>query len=546
MVAITGSSSTMPLPEVLLPLAIVDAYAYPSKTFCPLMRLPGHTILSDIEEDEAVKRFTGVKCQSTEALTTDKWANLLKTARKMNRAMYILGCVQHKDAMGRIVYRCYDGSMLKKHLEKSDADPITRMQIDQVYFLALKFFHFDKEGEKKELPESEQAFEPLLEELDKHRHYDRAKPLSSRVSPLIAEAIELLDCTFNGEEDEKAMLGTKSKKVREALRRNQCLAFAFMHLQKNAPREFVQWSAFEAQSGLARAQMVLGDYYLKSENKTAAFKWFLKAAEQGDCLAQYYLGEMYRKGDGITKDLAEAMKWHALAAEQGDMDSQFAVGMNFYDKQDFASAHKWYLAAAKQGKIEAQLNLAVLYWNGQGVEEDLWEAFQWCAKAATQGNIIAQRNLGAWKEQCHSFAEAYNWFSLAAKQGCPIAQYKLGNFNEFGKGKDIDLAEAYKWYHAAAIQKLADAQSKVGVFLFSGQGTSINKNEGVKWYLAAAEQGHVGAQYNLGECLRVGEGTPKNLLEAEKWYQKAVDQGFSAAEEALKELRAVKQEERKA
>ncbi len=546
MASITGSSSAMPFPGVSLPSMTAEADIYPSQTFCPSIRLPRHTILPDIEEEAVKRTFTGVKCQATEALTTDKWANLLKTARKMNRAMYVLGCVQHKDAMGRIVYRCYDGSMLKKHLETRDTDPLAKMPIDQVYFLALKFFHFDKEGEKKALPESEQAFEPLLEELDKVRHYDIANPLSSRVNPIIAQAIELLDLTSCGEEDEKAELDTRRKKAREILRSNQCWDFAATHLQKNAPCEYVQWLTFEAQFGLAKAQRDLGEHYLKSENKAASFKWFSKAASQGDCLAQFYLGEMHLKGEGATKDLAEGMRWHKLAAEQGDMDSQFTIGLHFAEMGDFASAHKWYLAAAKQGKIEAQLNLAVLYWNGQGVEEDLWEAFQWCAKAATQGNIIAQRNLGAWKEQCHSFAEAYNWFSLAAKQGCPIAQYKLGNFNEFGKGKDIDLAEAYKWYHAAAIQKLADAQSKVGVFLFSGQGTSINKNEGVKWYLAAAEQGHVGAQYNLGECLRVGEGTPKNLLEAEKWYQKAVDQGFSAAEEALKELRAVKQEERKA
>lgn len=81
-------------------------------------------------------------------------------------------------------------------------------------------------------------------------------------------------------------------------------------------------------------------------------------AEQGDAGAEYNLGVMYGKGQGVQKDLAEAVKWYRLAAAQG-------VGA-------------------------AQSNLGQLYANGQGVSQDYVEAAKWLPRACG-----ADRNVGA-------------------------------------------------------------------------------------------------------------------------------------------------------
>ncbi len=39
-------------------------------------------------------------------------------------------------------------------------------------------------------------------------------------------------------------------------------------------------------------------------------------AEQGDAPAQYYLGHMYRTGQGVVQDYAKALKWYRRAAER--------------------------------------------------------------------------------------------------------------------------------------------------------------------------------------------------------------------------------------
>jgi uncharacterized protein len=62
------------------------------------------------------------------------------------------------------------------------------------------------------------------------------------------------------------------------------------------------------------------------QDYTEAIKWFRKAADQGVAGAQWSLGEMYAKGDGVTKDYAEALKWWRKAADQGDPIAQHEVG----------------------------------------------------------------------------------------------------------------------------------------------------------------------------------------------------------------------------
>ncbi len=55
----------------------------------------------------------------------------------------------------------------------------------------------------------------------------------------------------------------------------------------------------------------------KTGHLNEAIKSITKAAEQGDATAQYNLGKMYFKGQGVTQDYKESAKWFTKAAEQG-------------------------------------------------------------------------------------------------------------------------------------------------------------------------------------------------------------------------------------
>jgi len=56
----------------------------------------------------------------------------------------------------------------------------------------------------------------------------------------------------------------------------------------------------------------------RAAEEARSFKKILKAAEQGDAVAQFSLGVMYYKGHGVPENDAEAVKWYSKAAEQGN------------------------------------------------------------------------------------------------------------------------------------------------------------------------------------------------------------------------------------
>jgi TPR repeat protein len=83
-------------------------------------------------------------------------------------------------------------------------------------------------------------------------------------------------------------------------------------------------------------------------------------AEQGNATAQYNLGVMYDKGQGVVQDYKEAGKWYLKAAEQGLAEAQFNLGAAYFKGdgvlQDNVFAHMWFNIAASNGDTDAVKN----------------------------------------------------------------------------------------------------------------------------------------------------------------------------------------------
>ena len=54
-----------------------------------------------------------------------------------------------------------------------------------------------------------------------------------------------------------------------------------------------------------------------------------KLAEQGNAVAQFNLGVMYEKGEGVPKDYKQAAYWYSKAAEQGNAEAQTILGIMY-------------------------------------------------------------------------------------------------------------------------------------------------------------------------------------------------------------------------
>ena len=169
------------------------------------------------------------------------------------------------------------------------------------------------------------------------------------------------------------------------------------------------------------------------QDYTEAYKYFLKAAENGHADSQERLGYMYYNGSGVKKNAAKAAEWWLQAAEQGNADAQCSIGNRYLDgdgvEQNDAEAFKWFSMAAEQGDAVAQNNVGWCYQAGKGVEQNDAEAFKWFSMAAEQGNAASQCHLGEMYENgwgvAKSLTKAKKYYTLAAKGGNEKAQENL-------------------------------------------------------------------------------------------------------------------------
>jgi TPR repeat protein len=70
------------------------------------------------------------------------------------------------------------------------------------------------------------------------------------------------------------------------------------------------------------------------------------------------IGRIYRDGDGVSRDVAEALRWFQKAADQGYVDAMTELGGMYAAGQgtprDCAAAQRWFARAAERGSRQAQ------------------------------------------------------------------------------------------------------------------------------------------------------------------------------------------------
>lgn len=230
-----------------------------------------------------------------------------------------------------------------------------------------------------------------------------------------------------------------------------CAAFLLLFLAAS-------WLTFPAPSCAdTLPSRVRTDLPASSSADTASLDEIHAKAEQGNATAQYTLGMMYSKGQGVMQNDIEAAKWFGEAAEQGDAEAQVNLGMMYYHgygvPENYGEALTWLHKAAEQDSAKGQLLLGGMYFHGDGVTQDYAEAAKWFRKAAEQGDDGAQEALGGMYDHGYGvtqdYAEAARWIRKAAEQGDIHAQYTLGYMYYDGKGVARNYSESYTWFSAA-------------------------------------------------------------------------------------------------
>ncbi|MDQ6957742.1 MAG: copper chaperone PCu(A)C [Mariprofundaceae bacterium] len=115
---------------------------------------------------------------------------------------------------------------------------------------------------------------------------------------------------------------------------------------------------------------------VRKKNMTDAASLFRQAGEQGNRQAQYQMGLLYARGDGVKKDFIKAREWLYKAAVQGHPKAQFYLGQMYAfgdgGEKDNTRAATWFWLATTLGDRYARDSLRVV--SGKISSRELTEA----------------------------------------------------------------------------------------------------------------------------------------------------------------------------
>ena len=309
-----------------------------------------------------------------------------------------------------------------------------------------------------------------------------------------------------------------------------------------------------AEAGLNIAQCELGMWHHKgkagvvTQDFAKAFSYFSKAAKQGHTLSHYYLGLMYKAGEGCEKNLTEAFAHLQEAAEAGlslaqvELGKWYSSGVKDIVPKDFDKSLSYFNRAALQGNKSAQYSLAVIYENGiLGVKKDVNKALSYFQQAADAGDDSAQFDLGMYYYNgsdgivAQDFGQAMKYLVQAAKQGHLVATHNLGVMYRDGQGCQINLQTALGYFQQAADAGYTNAQVELGAWYMDGKEDVVAKDarKALYYFEMAAKKKNLPAMYNAGIMYREGEGCEKNLKKAFDYFQEAADAGYVEAQAEL-------------
>jgi uncharacterized protein len=170
-----------------------------------------------------------------------------------------------------------------------------------------------------------------------------------------------------------------------------------------------------------------------------ALKYFNKASEDGNAVADWHLGHMYRLGQGVSPDPAVAYSYYSRVAESYDPDEPDA------DRLKIAVDAQVFLARYQRIGVPAA-----------GIKSDPGSA-------------------------------ARSYLRIASNYGHPAAMFALGDMNIKGEGIKKNPQQGMKWLMAAARKREPQAQAYLGELYLEGLVVKQDDTRALMWYILAAE-----------------------------------------------------------
>ncbi|CAN5554546.1 hypothetical protein BH10PSE7_BH10PSE7_37300 [soil metagenome] len=199
-----------------------------------------------------------------------------------------------------------------------------------------------------------------------------------------------------------------------------------------------------------------------------AKRFFEKSSEDGNIVADWYLGHMYRLGRGVNRDEAKAFSYYSRVADAFDGEERDQNRLRIM--------------------LDALVRVADYYRTGN---------------KAARIKVNPERSLRIYR--------------LASTYGHPGAQYALGAMNLSGEGVRQSPDQALRWLMTSARKRYAPAEALLGDLYWKGDVVERDRTRAIMWYILAKETTRPADSPGVYDRLddMLAQSTEEERLEAE-------------------------------
>jgi len=311
----------------------------------------------------------------------------------------------------------------------------------------------------------------------------------------------------------------------------------------------ISWYEKAAAAGNIKAMLNLGDIYRglygMQPNYDKAINFYIKAAGLGSIEAEYQIAKLINnnlvdqnKSAVNIKSIINSLK---KAANAGNLDAIVAVGDYYMQQPNINLAIEYYNKAAQHNFAPALSRLGLIYFNGEGVQQNYQTAMEFFNRAAALGNTTAEYYLGEMHRRGlgvnKNHEAASFWYNKAAAKDFPKSAVRLADLYFAGKGVPADIYKAIELYKKSAASGDSYAGLLLSIFYANGIGVEQHLPSSVHWYnIVEKNKDQLVAKFDVAKAYETGFGFKQSYAEAAKWYLLAAEQGLAKAQAKLADL----------
>jgi|GEM_PF-7041142 len=307
---------------------------------------------------------------------------------------------------------------------------------------------------------------------------------------------------------------------------NSCFFIGMLHYYgafvEKSLNEAIRYLEKAADLGNCQAQVYLGQIFIEDccePDYRNAIKYYEMASEQGDPVANFELGTMYKYGISVEKSEEKARMYLEKSLDVGFGPAGVMMNEDIWEMiKDYCfNSTK---QEADHGDSVSQEEVADMYLRGEGVEKSEEMAIEYYEKAIENGSYTAHRELG--KINLEKSADHYQ---KAAEHGDCYSARCLGFMFKDGLGVKKSESEAARYFEIGAEQDDPESMYQLAMFAFHPDGTHEVTERTVELLRSAADRRHRNALYTLVRMYQNGIGVPVDRLKAMEYRMIISDMG---------------------